>query len=283
MSFKAATWNVLATSYLGNGDYSLVPPRLLDPEWRVPAVARRAARLNCDLLCLQEVEPDVFAALLEGLTPLGFAGVYESKGRKKPDGCSTFYRTDRFVVRAHKRLEYHDRERGVEGNSGFVALMLAVEHGGRLLGVANTHLRWDRPGTSANRQIGHRQVEELVEECRRFVPTCADWLVCGDFNRKPDSEVPALLRESGFDFAHRGRRHVCSAVIDGRGSLIDFLFHTGGLTAWPSDPPLVAGGTVLPAEEEPSDHLPLAAKFEWVSSGQSGTAKTSAEPQPGVS
>jgi hypothetical protein len=33
MSFKAATYNVLATAYLDKGDYSGVPVELLDPEW----------------------------------------------------------------------------------------------------------------------------------------------------------------------------------------------------------------------------------------------------------
>lgn len=263
MSFRAATYNVLATAYLGKGDYSAVAKGLLDPARRVPALVRHVAGLNGDLLCLQEVETEVFSALVAGLEPLGYAGHLEVKGRGKPDGCATFYRASVFTLRASRRLEYRDRENGPSAHSGFVALLVALEYGGRLLGVANTHLRWDRPGTPRGRQVGHRQAEELLEECARFDPACDGWLVCGDFNRRPDGDVVATFRRAGYDFAHAGRAHIYSAVVGGRVSLIDYLFHTGAIRAHPLDPPLVSRGTALPSPEQPSDHLALQAEFEW--------------------
>jgi mRNA deadenylase 3'-5' endonuclease subunit Ccr4 len=264
MTFRAATWNVLATAYLGKGDYASVPAELLDPDQRVPAVVRHAAGLAADLLCLQEVESDVFAGLLTTLEPMGYAGHLELKGRNKPDGCATFYRTTMFTLREQAvRLEYRDREKGMQGHSGFVALLLAVEHAGRLLGVANTHLRWDRPGTPRDRQIGHRQIKELLEECGSFDPPCAGWLICGDFNCRPQSEVVATLRKAGFEFAHAGRPHIRSAVANGRASLIDYLFHSTALQALAIDPPWVADDTVLPSDQQPSDHLALVAEFAW--------------------
>jgi len=71
MSFRVATYNVLATAYLGKGDYSAVPAELLDPAWRVPALVRHVAGLKADVLCLQEVEAEVFEALTAELEPLG--------------------------------------------------------------------------------------------------------------------------------------------------------------------------------------------------------------------
>ena len=165
-------------------------------------------------------------------------------------------------------MEYRDDEQGQGRHSGFVALLLALEHQGRLLGVANTHLRWDRPGTSRSRQVGHRQAVELIEACRGFDPPCAVWLVCGDFNRRPDSEVVATFRQAGFAFAHAGRPHVRSAVANRRASLLDYLFHSEGLVARPIDPPPVSAGEVLPSVEQPSDHLALAAEFNWADEGE---------------
>jgi hypothetical protein len=46
-------------------------------------------------------------------------------------------------------------------------------------------------------------------------------------------------------------------------SLIDYLVHTKKLSARPIDPPPVSDRTVLPSDEQPSDHLALAAEFEW--------------------
>jgi mRNA deadenylase 3'-5' endonuclease subunit Ccr4 len=263
MSFRAATYNVLATAYLGKGDYSAVPKGLLDPARRMSALVRHVAGLDADLLCLQEVEAETFAALEAGLEPLGYAGHLEQKGRGKPDGCATFYRASVFTLRTSRRLDYLDREKGPSEHSGFIAQLLALGHGERLLSVANTHLRWDRPGTPRGRQVGHRQAEELLEECGRFDPPGDGWLVCGDFNRQPDGEVVATFRRAGYDFAHAGRSHVRSAVVGGRTSLIDYLFYTGKLRVRPIDPAAVSSGTVLPSPEQPSDHLALMADFEW--------------------
>src|SRR5262245_33420327 len=139
MAFTVATYNVLATSYLDRGTYR-TPRELLRPEWRVPALVRHIASLAVDLLCLQEVEADVFAALASRLSPEGYIGHYELKGRDKPDGCATFFRQSAFSHRHSQRLEYADREKGPQEHSGFIALLVVLEHAGRLLGVANTHL-----------------------------------------------------------------------------------------------------------------------------------------------
>jgi mRNA deadenylase 3'-5' endonuclease subunit Ccr4 len=267
MPFTAATYNVLATAYLGKGDYSLVPPELLEPARRTKALTRHVVDLGADVLCLQEVEVEVFLALRKKLGRLGYEGHLELKGRDKPDGCATFYRTEIFSLKKAVRLDYHDNEKGPGQHSGFVALLLALEHEGKLLGVANTHLRWDRPGTPAGRQTGHRQAVELIATCEGFSPKCDGCVVCGDFNRRPDSEVVATFRKSGFESAHAGRAHVRSAVINGRASLLDYLFHSEELRAESIDPPQASPSKGLPSAEQPSDHLALLAKFQWAEDG----------------
>lgn len=56
MPFTVATYNVLASAYIKPEWYAGVPAHLLDPAWRVPAVARSVAALDADLVCLQEVD-----------------------------------------------------------------------------------------------------------------------------------------------------------------------------------------------------------------------------------
>jgi mRNA deadenylase 3'-5' endonuclease subunit Ccr4 len=262
MPFKTATWNVLASAYIRPDWYPGVLPELLAPARRVPALAGHAAALGADLLCLQELERDAYAALEGRLGPLGCTGRYEKKAGGRPDGCATFFRNSLFVLRGTQRLDYHDHGQGRE-DSGHVALLLALEFEGRLLGVANTHVRWDRPRTPRDEQVGFRQVMELLEACQRFTPPCAGWLICGDFNRTPDDEAVAAMRRAGFAFAHAGRPHVLSAVTNGKAKLIDYLFHTATLRARPLDPPAISDATLLPSPEQPSDHLALMAELEW--------------------
>jgi mRNA deadenylase 3'-5' endonuclease subunit Ccr4 len=263
MSFRAATYNVLANAYIKPDRYPSVQADFLDPAWRLPALVRHLEGLDADLLCLQEVERETFAALGRRLKALGYAGHFEKKGQGKPDGCATFFRQGTFVLRRAQRLDYHDGERGAGGDSGHIALLLGVEYRGSLLGVANTHLRWDRPGTPRARQIGYAQITELLEECQRFVPPCRGWLVCGDFNRTPDGEVVTAVRKAGYEYAHADSRGVRSCVANGRARLLDYLFHSRGLRAQPVAPPALEDETALPAEGQPSDHLALLAEFDW--------------------
>jgi mRNA deadenylase 3'-5' endonuclease subunit Ccr4 len=263
MSFKVATYNVLATAYIRPEWYRGVPPGLLDPAWRVPALASHVEGLDADLLCLQEVEADVFAALDGRLAPRGYLGLYERKGGGRPDGCATFFRQTTLTLHRSQRLDYHDRGPGQTADSGHISLLMGLEHERRLLGVANTHVRWDRPGTPPSEQVGRRQVVELLAACGRFTPPCDGWLVCGDFNRTPDDEVIAVMREAGFQFAHERCPAAQSCVANGRARLIDYVFHSASLRSRPVAPPVVGDDTRLPSPGQPSDHLALAAAVEW--------------------
>jgi len=263
MPFTAATYNVLATAYINPAWYAGVPRELFDPAWRVPALVRHVEGLGADLLCLQEVERDILTALDERLGALGYQGHYEKKGAGRPDGCATFFRKGAFTEVQRERLAYRDRGPGRQGDSGHVALLLYLGYEGRLLGVANTHVRWDRPETPRDEQVGFRQVEELLEACVRYTPRCDGWVICGDFNRTPDAEAVSAMRQAGFVFAHAGQPHARSCVAHGRAQLIDYLFHSAALRSLPRDPPALADDTPLPSREQPSDHLALVAEFEW--------------------
>jgi mRNA deadenylase 3'-5' endonuclease subunit Ccr4 len=118
MSFTVATYNILASAYITPQWYAGVPEHLLRHESWVPAVSRHVAALGADVLCLQEIEPDVFASLAERLEPLGYAGYYEQKGRNRPDGCTTLVRAGAFAARHAHRLEYRDRESGEDATRG---------------------------------------------------------------------------------------------------------------------------------------------------------------------
>jgi mRNA deadenylase 3'-5' endonuclease subunit Ccr4 len=256
MPFKVATYNVLATAYVRPDRYAGVPPELLRPDRRAPALVRHVEALDADLVCLQEVEGEVFSALSGRLGPLGYEGSFERKGGGRPDGCATFFRDGVFAPRDVRRLDYRDGSR-------HVALLLWLEHRGHLLGVANTHVRWDQPGTPRTRQVGYGQVVELLEEVGRARPACRGWLVCGDFNATPDSEAVAAMEGGGFGHAHADLPRARSCVANGRARLIDYLFHSGELRARPLEPPVLDDATRLPSGEEPSDHVALVAEFAW--------------------
>jgi mRNA deadenylase 3'-5' endonuclease subunit Ccr4 len=272
MSFLAATYNVLCSAYVRPEWYPGVCPGLLDPAVRLPALVRHVEGLNADLLCLQEVEQRAFAALGQRLGPLGYEGYYEKKGGSKRDGCATLFRKSLFTQRSRRRLDYHDRRPGQPADSGHVALLLCLEHEGRLLGVANTHIRWDEPATPREEQVGYRQIVEALQACQEFSPRCDGWLVCGDFNRTPDEEGVQAMRQAGFAFSHDSSVTARSCVANGRARLIDYIFHSQNLQSRPVEPPLLKDDTRLPSPEQPSDHLALLAEVGWVGVNERATA-----------
>src|SRR5579864_1205246 len=148
MAFTMATWNTLATAYIRPAFYPGTPAGLLDPAWRIPALVAHARALDVDVLCLQEVEAPVFKSFEVGLA--GYQGIHVLKGGHRPDGCATFFRTGSFTLLNSRRVEYTD-------HSGHIAQCLLLEHEGKRLAVVNTHLKWDPPATSRERQWGYLQ------------------------------------------------------------------------------------------------------------------------------
>jgi endonuclease/exonuclease/phosphatase family metal-dependent hydrolase len=127
----------------------------------------------------------------------------------------------------------------------------------------NTHLKWDPPETPRERQWGHKQVLQAVDILRSGASTSTGQIMCGDFNVTPASDVVATLLAAGLDYAHRGLAGICTCNSNGEPKLIDYLFCSDALRARPIFPAPIDGQTPLPSNDQPSDHLPLAAEFDW--------------------
>jgi mRNA deadenylase 3'-5' endonuclease subunit Ccr4 len=263
VSFTLTSYNVLASSYIKPSFYPRTPPDMLDPAWRIPALVKHVVDLGSDVLCLQEVDVQTLAALRAALEPLGFAGHDARKGLGKPDGCTTFFRIGMFKLKHVYRLEYADGN-GLEPNSGHIALIVALEFEGRTVGIANTHLKFDPPSTPLSERRGDRQVTQWLNERDRLVPDVDAWILCGDFNVTPQNDVIAVLHGAGLEYAHRGLDvYTCNS--NDRAKMIDYVFHDGALRSTPILPPSIDALTPLPSLEQPSDHLALSARLEWIS------------------
>jgi mRNA deadenylase 3'-5' endonuclease subunit Ccr4 len=117
MSLSIASYNVLAGAYVRPDRYPRVVPRLLDPSRRTAAVAGRVAGLGADVLCLQEVEPPVLAALAARLEPDGYLPFFAPKGGK-PDGCATFVKRASWRVLEWRELSRRRGGRGLGARGG---------------------------------------------------------------------------------------------------------------------------------------------------------------------
>jgi mRNA deadenylase 3'-5' endonuclease subunit Ccr4 len=253
MAFTMATWNTLANAYIRPDYYPRTPAEFLDPAWRLPALREHARSLEADVLCLQEVEEPLFQSLQQSLP--GYQGTHALKGASRPDGCATFFRTSLFGLLEHTRLEYRD-------NSGHIAQWLLVEHEDKRLAIANTHVRWDPPNTPRDKQWGYGQILEAMD---LFHSGGSDaQIVCGDFNATEKSDLVGALLDAGFHHVHAGFPGMATANSNSQPKRIDYLFSRGPLKARAFAPDVIDGFTPLPSRVQPSDHLPLVARFEWL-------------------
>lgn len=253
MRFTLTSYNILADSYIRRERYPGSPDALLRPGGRVQALLTTLMALDSDVLCLQEVEKPAFAALAVGLEPLGYAGYYAQKGNGRPDGCATFVRRPPRVLAA-ARVEYADESAG-QARSGHVAQLLKLQLGDQTVGVVNTHLKWDPPGPT--RGYGCRQTEELIG---KHLAGGSAWVLCGDFNVTPDSDIVATLRAAGFRPTHEDPAP--TANVGGNPKTIDYLFCNAALRAEPVAVEPFTPATPMPGPDHPSDHVPLTAAFD---------------------
>ena len=262
MSFTVASYNVLANAYVQYALYRRTPKMVLNPAWRIPALVQHVTDLGTDVICLQEVEMGTFAALKSRLSSLGYAAQYTRKTGGKPDGCATFYRQHEFELIATRVIEYADGGQG-QANSGHIALIVLLRAAGRIIGIANTHLIWDPPGSASSTKLGYRQVLQLLNECHNIAPSPHGWLICGDLNATPDSNIIATLESAGFQYAHAGLAQTYTCKVDAEVKMIDHLFYSPEFCGEPQCVVQISDQTVLPSAEQPSDHVPIVARFSW--------------------
>jgi mRNA deadenylase 3'-5' endonuclease subunit Ccr4 len=261
MAFSVLSYNILADVYIDAQWYPQTPPDVLRPSNRRPALVQHIAGMGADVICLQEVELDVLDAIESSMRPMGYVAHYAQKGAGKRDGCATLVRSAAFRVLESQVIHYADAAPG-RCDSGHVALVLNLGMENRVVGIANTHLKWDPPRTPTAECYGPRQIAALMSDPRFLALRRGPRVVCGDLNVLPDGDVIAVLRSAGFESAFREPQPTC--VAHGRAQTVDYIFHTPDLVARPAKLPMISDNASLPSTAEPSDHLPIMAWFDHV-------------------
>jgi mRNA deadenylase 3'-5' endonuclease subunit Ccr4 len=211
-SFRIASYNVLADSYVKPQWYPDVDPEVLRWDSRRFALAERVTRLDADIVCLQEVEAGAYALLEQSLGAKGYEGVYAKKGCGKPDGCAMLFRQGGPRFAGSETVYYCDGLRE-DPASGHLALVSSFEFEWGVMRVATTHLRWDREDKSPEEHIGYRQIRELINDHFKPDRLAYAWIVCGDLNVQSDHPViKELVSETAkiFSLFHENEPKICS-------------------------------------------------------------------------
>jgi len=237
------SWNVLADSYVRPEWYPYTPPAVLEPSRRGAALIDRLVTraTHADVLCLQEIEPAMFAVAAAKL------GDHEGRFLQKqgrPDGCAIFVRRS-LGVPTFRELVYTD-------GTGHVALAANVSG----IGIATTHLKWQSHEVPPEERLGRRELAELLDAWLR---PDEPWIVCGDLNADSSSPVLENAFARGLRDAYASLPDACTCNSNSKRKRIDFILHTPGFAATPTPLPPITDVTPLPSIDEPSDHLALQA------------------------
>jgi mRNA deadenylase 3'-5' endonuclease subunit Ccr4 len=262
VAFTFSTYNILASAYIQPGRYPNTPPVLLEDARRISALAEHIVGLDADIVCLQEVEEKTFVAIENFLLPVGYTGRYLKKGMARPDGCATFFRQSGFVFTKAVDVFYADGT-DEHNNSGHIAQITFLNNNSLVLVVANTHLKWDPPGTPRDDQYAYRQITELLKSLAVQSPEGAACIICGDFNVTVGSDVAATLAAAGLSFTHQEAIDKGTCNPNGRAKMIDYIYYNDTLQARPEPLPVVRNETPMPGPEQPSDHVAVTARFDW--------------------
>jgi endonuclease/exonuclease/phosphatase family metal-dependent hydrolase len=254
-TFSATTYNVLAQRHIHRERYPRSPAGALEAAPRRERLLRRLDEHRVDLLCLQEVEPDLHELLTARLGATHHAAFAPRAGRG--DGVALYAARSRFAWHGHELLRFAARGRDED-----LALIASLSLEDRPLRVAVTHLAWQPDSTPLDEHVGRRQMLELL--ARRDADADADaiWIFAGDFNAISQSVVVEAAYQRGMAESCRAQRPWDTCAINGRPRKIDYLlFSAGRLEPHPGVLPKLSRDSVLPSLDEPSDHLPLRVDF----------------------
>ncbi len=251
---RVASYNLLADTYIRPEWYPDIPLDFLEWSCRKTRLLQHLLSLNADILCLQEVESHAFDELYSDLKHQGYYGIFGRKGFGRQDGCATFFRK-RIDFLGGSTVIFNDR--GKSGKpSGHVALIVKLMWDHHVLGVVNTHIRWNPPDKPIGEHRGYQQVKELVDR-HLSDKEVEDWILCGDFNADFDTPVIQLIRDAGFKDAYE-ELPLSTMNKDGL-ARIDYIFYSAGLKAEPELIELLTLESLLPSKVQPSDHLAISA------------------------
>ncbi len=155
-------------------------------ERRRPAIAATLARLNADVIALQEVWSDETTNLAAELAAeLGYHHVFAPSMDKNGVGIGNAL-LSRWPIARSESIKLHGHKKNGESR---LALFAEIDGPRGPLPVFSTHLNW----RFEHSHIRQRQVADLTHFVDRLRPWTFPPILCGDFNAEPASEEIRML------------------------------------------------------------------------------------------
>jgi mRNA deadenylase 3'-5' endonuclease subunit Ccr4 len=220
---RVITYNILFDGYLRRDyatDYWKCPNYVLEEAFRQQLAVKELKQYHGDLLCLQEVGPQVFTDYLQpALEASGYTGVFAPKMNDFGEGLATFYRTDKLRLLQTLSIVIRD---SLISDDAFIGLceVLKSNHeeifqlvttldtvfqasvltmGDAYFLVVNTHLYWSEPHLELVRVVQSHVILHHIEQLpKKYGFKDIGIIFCGDLNHEPSSATFHYLSKGEF-------------------------------------------------------------------------------------
>ena len=297
-SHRLLTWNLLAPVYAPPQKYPWSDPTVLEWSYRKPRIIQTIVDSRADLVCLQEVQIDLWDEFLADL-PEGYTGLVQKQSCKHPVGCALLIRDQN----NWKIVETESRSRAfivvLEEGSMKRRLYLAVVH--LEAGSDKQETRWNQVKSLLKRLHNHAQDDVnpaviLAGDFNTYKRDCTLFSVLSGDACEQDKSIASWKGLSHFLLDTEMSSHstppgkellpLYNAHQDNRptltyagGSVLDYIWYSPSsiqieksITDWC---PLVeyekenyaeelCPPRPWPSEENPSDHVPIGVDFSLI-------------------
>ncbi|XP_076621770.1 2',5'-phosphodiesterase 12 isoform X2 [Colletes latitarsis] len=221
-SFRVTSYNILASIYSDtelSKDvlYPYCPSYALSMDYRKLLILKELIGYNADIICLQEVDKNVYENDLVSLCALNYDGIYNLKSDTR-EGLAIFYNQERFDKLScdysimsqstnfsgfnaiWSQIQNENVKQTFLNRSTIIqTLILRSKENSEILIVGNTHLYY-RPQAGYIRLLqayyGLIYLQKFAKEMMEQNPECnVSIIYCGDFNSGPESGVYRLMTE----------------------------------------------------------------------------------------
>ncbi|XP_003982413.1 2',5'-phosphodiesterase 12 [Felis catus] len=236
---RTVSYNLLADTYAQTEFsrsvlYPYCAPYALELDYRQNLIQKELTGYNADLICLQEVDRNVFTdSLVPALEAFGLEGVFRIK---QHEGLATFYRKTKFTLLSQHDISFHEalesdqlhkelleklvlypsaQERVLQRSSVLqVSVLQSTKDSSKRICVANTHLYWHPKGgyiRLIQMAVALAHIRHVSCDLYPGIPV----IFCGDFNSTPSTgmyhfAVNGSIPEDHEDWASNGEEERCN-------------------------------------------------------------------------
>lgn len=261
---KVATWNLLAPQYASPHKYPWCSTEYLDWTHRQSLILSRLENVNADIICLQEVQLDIWPELLEQLES------YDTAIQNVSDGhniaCAILVRKE--SPYAIERIESRSRV--------LLAILRHENNAKKHIYLGSVHLEAGiKDGNDMQR---YHQLKSLFKRLRHHCSLDsvqleeAPIILAGDFNMLRSNLMYTCLLEGNLQHPEKAKSKAPISIVKfcdsiplpmtfAKGYALDYIFTSDVINVEAPLPPLPCAATCIPqlwpSQEHPSDHLPI--------------------------